>query len=169
MSNYYNGTSASKINDFEYIGGVAGNTGVKENIEKRRIARETRKVTFWQQTRVMLGVLSVFGLALGILFTNAIILEKSSEVNNMQAELNAITEANTQTVLAIEKSVDLKRIEEIAINELGMKHPDKYQIIYVNVEQNNYAEIGAGEENKGFGGTMLAMGKGTREIVEYMN
>lgn len=168
MSNYYNGTSAYKINDFEYYGDEAPMGSARENIEKRREAREGKKAEFLHHARVAASALFVFALALGILFTNAIIMEKSTEVNELQAELNAITEANTQTILATERSVDLKRIEDIAINELGMKHPDKYQIVYVNVEQSNYAEIGDGDK-KGIDGTMVAMGKGARDIVEYMD
>ncbi len=169
MSNYYNGTSAYKINDFDYVTENIHNTGVKEKIETRRVVRLSKKAAFLSRVRMAVALLSVFGVALGILFTNAVIIEKSSAVNDMQAQLNALTEANNQTVLDIERSLDLKKIEEIAIGELGMKHPDKYQVVYVNVEQNNYGEIGSGDDQKGFGGTMVAMGKGAQQIVEYMN
>lgn len=169
MSNYYNGTSAYKIADFDYVASNVHNTNVKEKIEKRRVARMSKKAVFLGRMRVAAVLLAAFGMAIGILFTNAIIIEKASVVNDMNTQLNALTEANNQTVLDIERSLDLKKIEEIAIGELGMKHPDKYQVVYVNVEQRNYGEIGSGNENKGLGGTMVAMGKGAQQIVEYMN
>ena len=168
LSSYYNGTSAYKIDDFDY-----GNHKVhsaKENIERRRVAREGKKTKFVKQLRAAVTFLSVFAVALGVLFTNAVIIEKSSKVNDMQKELSQITEANNQIVLDIERNLDLKKIEEIAINELGMKHPDKYQIVYVDVEQSNYGEIVSDKkESVGIGGTVVAMGKGAKNIMEYMN
>ena len=167
MSNYYNGTSAYKITDFAYTD--YKNQDVQENIARRREVRESKKAEFVKHLRGAAIFFSVFAIAIGVLFTNAIIIEKSSQVNDMQNQLKAITAQNNQTTLDIERSLDLKRIEEIAINELGMKHPDKYQMVYVNVEQTNYAEISDKKGTTWNGGTLVAMGKGIGEMMEYID
>ncbi len=166
MSTYYNGTSAYKIDDIEY--GVRSN--VKDNIAKRQQVRESKKAAFVKRVRVFATFAGVFAIALGLLFTNAMIIEKSSTVNDMQNELTELTEANNQIILDIEKNLDLKKIEEIAINELGMKRPDKYQIVYVNVEQNDYAEVAKTETTpSGFTATFGAIGSGIGRFMEYIN
>lgn len=166
MSTYYNGTSAYKIDDIEY--GIRSNA--KDNIAKRQQIRESKKATFIKRMRAFATFAGVFAVALGLLFTNAMIIEKSSTVNDMQNELSELTEANNQMVLDIEKNLDLKKIEEIAINELGMKRPDKYQVVYVNVQQNDYAEVAKAEkESSGFAATFGAIGSSIGQFMEYIN
>lgn len=166
MSSYYNGTSAYKIDDIEY--GVSRD--VKDNIAKRQQIRQSKKAAFIKRMRVCATFVGVFAVALGILFTNAVIIEKSSAVNDMQSQLTELTEANNQMILDIEKNLDLKKIEEIAINELGMKRPDKYQIVYVNVEQNDYAEVAKTETaSSGFAATFGAIGSSIGQFMEYIN
>ena len=168
MSNYYNGTSAYKIDTFDYNEMPMGD--VKESIERRKNIRDGRKAEFLRRLRVCSVFMTVFGIIIGLLCTNAIIIEKSTEVSDKKKQLAEITEANTQIVLDIERNLDLKKIEEIAINELGMKHPDKHQIVYLSVEQNNYAEISGKEEKPKTAQTrMVAMGKKTEKNSEYIN
>ena len=166
MSEYYNGTSAYKIDEIEY----GASTSVQENIAKRKQTRESKKALFFKRVRVCAAFAIAFAVAFGILFTNAVIIEKASQVNDMQKQLTELTEANNQVMLDIEKNLDLNKIEEIAINELGMKRPDKYQIVYVNVEQNDYAEISKEEkEPLTLASTFGAIGSGISRFMEYIN
>ena len=56
----------------------------------------------------------------------------------------------------VEQSVDLAEIERQATTRLGMKRPEKYQTIYVNVKQDDYVESTA-EEVEGLGNGMVSM------------
>ena len=166
MSRYYNGTSAYKIDDISYV----GTSDAKENIERRKVARESKRALFVKRVRIFLGAVSVFAVAIALLFVNAAIIEKSSAVSDMQTQLNALTEKNNHMKLEIEKNLDLNRIEDIAINELGMKRPDNYQVVYVNVEQNNYAEVMHKDNNAfAFSSKLSTIGSGISRFMEYMN
>lgn len=164
---YYNGTSAYKLDEADY----RVSTDVQENIEYRKQARNKKRAGFLKSLRRVALLACAFGMCIGILFTNAVIIEKSSQVSDMQNELNELTEANTQLKLDIEKNLDLKKIEEIAINELGMKRPDKYQVVYVNIEQNDYAEVVCENEteHKGISAALGAIGSGVSHFMEYIN
>lgn len=59
----------------------------------------------------------------------------------MEEELSELTETNNNKKIQLEKSVDLKKIEEIAISQYGMQRPDKNQIVYVRVVQSDYGEV----------------------------
>ncbi len=166
MSNYYNGTSAYKIDEVKY----EVSPGVQENIANRREKRQSKREAFFRRMRVYAFFASVIAVAFGILFTNAVIIEKSSAVNQMQEKLSEITEANNQMMVDIEKNLDLNKIEAIAIGELGMKRPDKYQTVYVDVEQSSYAEVTEAEEDSSvFAATFGAIGTKISHFVEYMN
>lgn len=163
LSNYYNGTSAYQIMDFVY-------SEPKQETETKK-AEHTARGKKTEALRRLYGAMmlvTIFVFAASFLFTNAIIIEKSSKVSDMQNELHAIIAQNNQKTLEIERTLDLKRIEDIAINELGMKHPDKYQMVYVNVEQSNYAEITT-EKGRPWGSTMTAMANGAGYVKEYID
>lgn len=162
MSRYYNGTSAYKIDEIEY--GVS--PSVQESIAKRQQTRQNKKAAFIKRLRLCATFALVFAVAFGILFANAVVIEKASAVNDMQNQLSELTEENNQMRMDIEKNLDLSKIEEIAINELGMKRPDKYQVVYVNVEQSNYAEVSE-EQKKGSG--LSAFKESIGQFMEYIN
>ncbi len=163
LSNYYNGTSAYQIMDFVY------SKPDQETVSKKadHTARSKKTEALHRLYGAMVLV-AIFVFAASFLFTNAIIIEKASKVSDMQNELHAIVAQNNQKTLEIERTLDLKRIEDIAINELGMKHPDKYQMVYVNVEQSNYAEITA-EKGRTWGSAMTAMANGAGYVKEYID
>lgn len=163
---YYNGTSAYKLDEQDY----RVSTDVQENIEKRRQVRVGKRAKFLKSLRTALTLACAFGACIAVLYANAVIIEKASAVEALEAELSELTEQNTQMKLDIEKNTDLKKIEEIAINELGMKRPDKYQIVYVNVEQNDYAEVanGGGTDEKQ-GGVSETLSSGVKKIMTYMD
>lgn len=165
MQRYYDGTSAFKIEEPRYV----VSDDVKDNIEKRKQVRINKKAAFAKQIKMGVFCLCVFAVCLSILFTNALIIEKASTVNDMQNQLNMLTEENNHAKLEIEKNLDLKKIEDIAIGELGMKRPDKYQIVYVNVEQNDYAEVVKADAKPGVSATLGAIGSGIGQFMEYIN
>lgn len=166
MSKYYNGTSAYKIDDIQYV----TNSDAKENIERRKVARENKRALFLKRVKLLVGAAGVFAVAIALLCVNAAIIEKSSVVNDMQTQLNELTEQNNHIKLELEKNLDLNRIEDIAINELGMKRPDNYQVVYVNVEQNNYAEVMQKDDGAfAFSSKLSTIGSGVSRFMEYLN
>ena len=73
--------------------------------------------------------------------TQVLLMQAKSTVENMEEELATLTETNNNKKIQLEKSVDLKKVEEIAISQYGMQRPDKNQIVYVRVVQNDYGEV----------------------------
>ena len=43
----------------------------------------------------------------------------------------------------MERNIDLSEVEEIATTELGMQRPESYQVIYVNVDKDDFSEVTA--------------------------
>lgn len=164
MSRYYNGTSAYNFDDFDY-----GTATVEEKIEKKVSGRKSRKSVFMNRIYSAGMLFGIFAVAIALLITNAVIIEKSSALNDMQTQLAQLKEENKKKVIDIESSLDHKRIEDIAINELGMKRPDKYQIVYVSVEQNDYAEVMQQPEKPSFTSTFGVIGADINSFMEYIN
>ena len=58
-----------------------------------------------------------------------------------------LTKENSNKKISIEQSIDLKKIEEIAISQYGMQRLDKNQTVYVKVVQDDYGEVVSDRDN----------------------
>ena len=60
--------------------------------------------------------------------------------------MNALVTANEKLQFEIDRSLDLKKVEAVAQNELGMRRAEKYQTVYIDLEQVDYVEKTAKNE-----------------------
>lgn len=161
LSKLYDGTSAYQL-EYEEQEQLA-------EVNNRAKQRRQRKRRFIKRIKLMACLSVVFAIACGVLYGNARIIQASSHVSELQAELKKVTEDNTQKLLELEKSLDLKKVEEIATKELGMKRPDKYQIVYVDVQQNDYGEVTQTEKSDSVQGTFGAIRQSISAFLAYFN
>lgn len=134
MSQFYNGTSAYKLDEYERY--------AKQQDEKRVVRKNEQKRANIAFCRfISVAVLCLFVIASGLIYLNVMMLRASTTAENLKDELALITEQNNHKKMEISQKLDLKLIEEKAINELGMQKPDNSQIVYVGVKQASYTEV----------------------------
>ena len=97
-------------------------------------ARSNAKLLF-------LYLMMLFIVASGMVYSKVLLMQAQTNVENLQEQVATLTEENNIKKIQIEQNIDLKKIEEIAISQYGMQRPDKNQIVYVKVIQDDYAEI----------------------------
>lgn len=78
---------------------------------------------------------------------NVTAYEKINETENLQKDLNNLREYSIQKAFELEQSINLDEIREWA-KENGMTDPEKYQIVYVNIKQDDVTEVKAKEVEK---------------------
>lgn len=158
MSQFYNGTSAYKLDEYErYAKQHDEKRVVRKNEQKRARAAFCRFVT--------IAVLCMFVVASGFIYLNVMMLRAATKVEVLKDELALVTEQNNHKKMEISQKLDLKLIEEKAINELGMQKPDNSQIIYVGVKQASYTEV---ESKTSVGKAVVELVKNaTGGFVEY--
>lgn len=90
------------------------------------------------------------------------------EVNEMQSELSAAKSkfafeesVTAQKSFELEQSIDLSKIEAEATTRLGMRRPERYQMVYLDVKRDDTTETTA-DEVEGFGKTVA---KGFKQLV----
>ncbi len=88
----------------------------------------------------MLSLLLIVGFAFIVLLRGVMITDKATNVDAKREELNALITSNEKLQFEIDRSLDLNNVETIARNELGMRRAEKYQTIYLNLEQTDYVE-----------------------------
>ncbi len=85
-------------------------------------------------------VLLVMCCAFVVLFRGVMITDRTSTVEKKQAELEALVTSNEKLQFEIDRSLDLDHVEAIAKDELGMRRAEKYQTVYLNLEQTDFVE-----------------------------
>ena len=140
----YEGTSAYKIDEYyDYT------RQAQEKQDQRKVSVKRRHAINIKRLSIVLGL--VFAVATAFLYTNAVLMETSSKVNDLTDELEDIKVRNTQVSFDIVSGVDYNVVEQKAISEFGMQHPESYQNVYVDVVQSDYAEVAnEKEQSRGF-------------------
>lgn len=89
---------------------------------------------------VILRVALIALFAFFVLYRGVIITDKTNQLSEKKKELANLQAKNEKLQVEIEKSLDLARIEEIASEKLNMRRPEKYQIVYINLDRTDFVE-----------------------------
>ena len=163
----YNTSSAYKLNEFEFKRSLE-----KENIKadekvERSSAKGTRKVArrSLKPAAVLMAVLC-FAIAFTIVNGYVKINEAYGKISDLDAEYNKIVAANQDLQVKIDKAVDLEQLQLIAEEKYGMIRPERSQVFYVDMEQEDYAVTSKNSEKKS---EEVAMNGVTGTITGTMN
>lgn len=130
----------------------------KAQSAKKRAARVRARLA------VLFSILFVATAAFAVLCRGVMITESTNRLEKKRKELSDMVSTNQRMEMEIEHSLDLKTVEDAATERLGMRQPEKYQTVYVNLEQVDHVEkikgSSPGEENK----LLAAFGK----VKEYL-
>lgn len=139
MERYFDGSSAYKIDNLESDTRYSkrGPELVKTEVLASDVNKKRRQVA----QSLCSYLLVVFLLASSVVYTKVLLMQAKTDVSNLEKQYANIVEENTNKKIQMEQSIDLKKIEEIAISQYGMQRLDKNQTVYVKVVQEDYAEI----------------------------
>lgn len=91
-------------------------------------------------------VIVVMAISAGFMISKFVTVhETQQKIASLEKSLATIESQTSQQIFDLEQSVDLTEIEREATTRLGMQRPEKYQVIYVNVKQDDVTEMTAGE------------------------
>ncbi len=103
---------------------------------------------------VVIGMIC-FGLSMVMIQRFAYLNEIDQEITTVQKQIFLLEASNEQKVLKLEESLDPKKLEEVATQQLGMSKPTKNQVVYVEVNNQDSAEILHTEKETGLIGEMI--------------
>ncbi|MBQ8588027.1 MAG: hypothetical protein IJ454_01410 [Clostridia bacterium] len=133
MNEYYRGTSAYKLEEYESY------------TQKHQKKQEERKALTKAEQRafcrlMVMAVMIVFLACSALIYVNVMVLRASTKIDNLEKELALAVDQNKQKEIEINKNLDMKVIEKKAVEKLGMQKPDNSQIVYINVKKSEYSE-----------------------------
>lgn len=135
------------------------NIRIKVSTKKQQVAQKRANLTS------LVSVVAVMALAFIVLLRGLMITDKCAAVEQKQAELNALITSNEKLQYEIDRSLDLKNVEAIARDQLGMRRAEKYQTVYLDLPQTDYVEKVATGEFSLFG----RIGSFFSSIIAYLD
>lgn len=97
--------------------------------------------------KIVAAALLVLVMAFTLLYSQVILIELNSQINNAETRLNTLQAECVRMQTELEGKMSLKEIEEKAISEYGMVKPDGSQVSYVKMEAESRVESAEKEEN----------------------
>ncbi len=94
--------------------------------EKKVVHRENRTVP---ASRYVIIILALVVVSVLLVSRHNVILQRGYELKRLNSELTAIETENERLALSIGQQESLDRIEEIAINRLGMTRPNQLRLV----------------------------------------
>lgn len=108
--------------------------------KKAQAVKERPAKTLAQKLKTFAVVTTVFALSVLVVFRYVQIWESGAYAEKLKEDYNTTVAANEDIQAQISSSIDLKQLEEIAHDRLGMIRPERYQIFYVDMQNNDHSE-----------------------------
>lgn len=144
--NYVDGSVVRKIDAAPKLK-PSVETEEEQQRRRERRKRKQRARRRWERAQQMnKGYVVFLTMAVGIVATAAAYLiylqadinTTMDHVANLKGEVAELRADNDATEKKQESEIDLEKIRDIAINQLGMVYPTKDQIINYHVQKNDY-------------------------------
>lgn len=113
-----------------------------KKVSKKQIKEEQKK-----QRKTIAYLILGFGILFAMCYQNAQIDENFEKMQDLKKELASVEKENSQLELAIESNLNLSNVEQQAKELLGMQKLTSKQIVYVNLDKDDYIEPAAESVN----------------------
>lgn len=102
--------------------------------------RENMKLEKKKHNKNVAFIIAIFLILLAISYRSSLINERFSAIQKDKETLSALQKTNDQLEVSIESSLNLKNVEEVAKDKLGMQKLENDQKVYVNLDKKDYVE-----------------------------
>ena len=133
--------------------------------KKKTVKRTRKQMALRNKLFRRVCVIAVLAVSASYMISQFVAVnEGDRQIESLKKQLANTEAVTSQMIFDMEQSVDLAEIEKQATTRLGMQRPEKYQIIYVNVKQDDMTEKTAGEV-EGTGNRIMNIIKGAGSYI----
>lgn len=113
----------------------------QQKVVRREAARPVSKTAHLPKGRMLLAIMFVVVVCFVILYRFCYISDLNIQMGKLTKRYDELRDENRKLNVAIETSIDLDRIKEVAETKLNMHAPDQNQLVLVNVPKSNYSVV----------------------------
>ena len=137
----------------------------KKKRKKKQVRRTRKQMALRNKMIRRVCVIAAVAVSASFMISQFVAVnEGSRQIESLRKQLSDTEAVTSRMIFDMEQSVDLAEIEKQATTRLGMQRPEKYQIIYVNVKQDDMTEKTAGEV-EGTGNRIMNMIKSAGSYI----
>ena len=115
------------------------------------------------------SVLVVAASAVFMIMQYVTVSETRSELNAAVAQYEFEESVTSQKAFELEQSIDLSKIEAEATSRLGMRRPEKHQIVYLDVKKSDQT-VKTADEVEGFSNRFTGFMKSVKShIIDFFS
>lgn len=107
---------------------------VKKQEEKFKLIKNKNINIKSNKATLVLTTLAIFVMLMIVTYRYNLISEKNLKVQQLKDDLETAKSELATTQIAVEKVMDVNYVEAYAKQQLGMQKPEKSQLIYINME-----------------------------------
>ncbi|MBQ8413415.1 MAG: hypothetical protein IJX12_07420 [Lachnospiraceae bacterium] len=89
---------------------------------------------------VVASVMIMVAACIVMLYMESRINDQQNNINNLEAQLDALETDNAAYAMSLENMYTLEQINDVAVNELGMVYAKKGQIVYYDSANEDYVK-----------------------------
>lgn len=136
---YVDGNTARKLNTAP----VREERPRKKRKVNKRIARNVRRSRAFSlgYTLALLFATSIlFVTCISMLTLDEKVTKQRNDISSLEERINALTDENNETAKQLQSSVNLIKVYDFAVNELGMEYPKNGQVLYYHATNPDYVK-----------------------------
>ena len=142
-------------------------------LEMRRMKKTTAKKAgklkrrfAGRQTALVLLFITMFSLFGYKIYCNAQYNEMTNQLSSLKRQYEVLENEEIQLQVSQDSKANLRTVEEIASGKLGMRKIEQYLVSYVNLENEDRAEV---IDNSGGDGFFGGLFRNFAMILEYLS
>lgn len=113
---------------------------VKSEEKFKLIKNKNNKIRKNNKATLVLATLAIFAMFMTITYRYNLISEKNLKVQELKEDLEVAKSELATTQIEVEEVMDVNYVEAYAKQQLGMQKPEKSQLIYINMENEESVE-----------------------------
>ncbi len=133
-----------------YVHGALAEKPVYDVYEKNAVLKEKKKVKKYYKLKfkAVLVILLLFISCMTLMYRYAILLNLNYSVSVLEKKYSDLKNENSLLKVELEKNTDNTYIENEARERLGMKEPDRAQVVYLSIKKSDFTVVYNGDEKK---------------------
>lgn len=115
----------------------------EERRANQRVSRNSKRARAFNlkyTVALIVATTFLFVACINMLTLQANITEQRREISVLQSDLNNLKNTNDETNKRLDSSIDLTKVYDVAVNELGMVYPKQGQIISYKASNPDYVK-----------------------------
>lgn len=136
----YNGTAVRRVKEERNVPAEVRQSPQKIQKKAQNVKYAKNKSNWKTKLKLITTIGFIFACALLIVYRYVMIWETGANAERLKNTYAAVSAENENIQAQLNTCIDLKELEKIAHERLGMIRPERYQMIYIDMQNNDRSE-----------------------------